>query len=114
MQVVLFIHQSLVVLPDAAKTVIFVLLSLGATLLLNQLALIVPWLASFLDQYKDVVVTTLAAAIIAWIEAQLNLLPQYEEVINAGLQFLAVVITVFVLPFLTFKWMQRKGVRAAQ
>ena len=59
--------------------------------LLATLALVLPGVAEFLGQYKDQAVVALSGAVIVFIEAQLNLFPQYEALINAGLIFIVAV-----------------------
>lgn len=103
---------TLVVLPDVVKGALVALVGFLFAFILQQVALYWPWLASYLGPYKDQVVTGVSAALIAWIETQLNLFPAYEPLINGALAFLVIVIMFFGLPFLTFKYLQRRGVRA--
>lgn len=105
----MFLGLSLVSLPPEVKALIFAVVAFIIGWIINQVALLWPWLASYLGPYKDQVVTALATAVIAWIETQLNLFPQYENVINVALQLLVAILAVVVLPFVTFKHLQRQG-----
>ena len=103
--------QSLVSLPPELQAAIGAVVAFVVAFALNQIALLWPWLADYLGPYKDQAIAALSAAIVAWITTQLNGLPTYEPVITAALQFIVVLIGFFGLPFLTFKYLQRKGVR---
>ncbi len=107
----MFLVQTLVVLPDPVKAAIFALVAFVVAFVINQVALYWPWLANYLGPYKDQAIMAISAFLVAWLEAQANLFPQYEVPINAFLAFLAILITFFGLPFLTFKYLQRKGLK---
>ena len=103
---------TVVILPNVLKGVVVLGVTVAATALFNLLVLKAPWLADFLGPYKDQAVAVVAGAIIAFVEAQLNLFPQYEVLINGALAFLVIVVGFFGIPYLAFKFAQRKGVRA--
>src|SRR5512142_14534 len=94
---------SVIALPDPLKAAIIGLVALGFSALLSQLVLLWPWAADLLGPYKDQFVLAVSGAIIAFVEAQLNLFPQYESVINAALAVVVALLGIFGLPFVLFK-----------
>ena len=106
--------QNIVALPEPIKAAVITVLTFLLSFALSWLAVNVPWLADFLGQYKDQAVVLISGALFGWIEVQLNLFPQYEPIFNAGLALVVAALAVFGLPFVTFKFLQAKGVRALQ
>lgn len=109
----MWLHNTLVSLPPEIQLALGALVTFVVTFLLNQIALLWPWLADYLGQYKDVIITAVSAALVAWISNLLNLIPaQYEPIVNAALVLVVAILALFGLPFVTFKYFKKHGVKA--
>ena len=102
--------QSLVALPDVAKDLIVALVGLAVVFGINLIPSSLQWLKDYLGQYKDAVVVYVSGLIIVWINAELALIPaQFEDLAYALIQVLVVLAVTLGVPFLSFKFAQRKG-----
>ena len=101
---------TLVALDPAIQAFIVAVITFAVTWALVQIALRWPFLASYLGPYRDQVITGVSAYIVAWVTNELNLIPvQYTDLINAVQSVIVAVLALVVLPFVTFKYFQRKG-----
>ena len=112
---VLNVLQSAITLPQPVQVVIAALVAFAVSWLLTQVTLEWPFLETYLGPYRDRVVTGASAYAIVLVINALSLIPaQYTELTVAILNVVAIAASLWLLPLLTIKHFQRKGVQSVR
>jgi hypothetical protein len=110
---VLTVLQTAITLPQPVQVVIAAVVGFVVSWLLTQVTLKWPFLATYLGPYRDQVVTGASAYAIVLVVNALSLIPaQYTDLVVAVLNVVAIAASLWLLPFLTMKHFQRKGMRS--
>ncbi len=100
--------QTFIQLPDPAQAAIFAAVTFVLGFVITQIGSAVPWLASFLGQYKAEISMAVSGAIVTVVQNVLNTIPvQYDDIVSLVIQLVLAVLTALGL----FNFLAKKNVR---
>lgn len=100
--------QTFVQLPDPAQAAIFAAVTFVLGFIINQISIAVPWLASFLGQYKAEISMAVSGAIVTLVQNVLNTIPvQYDDIVSLVIQLVLAVLAALGL----FNFLAKKNVK---
>ena len=100
--------QTFVQLPDPAQAAIFAAATFVLGFVITQISAVVPWLASFLGQYKTEISMAVSGAIVTVVQYVLNTIPvQYDNIVSLVIQLVLAVLAALVL----FNFLAKKNVK---